>query len=264
MTSSAGQIIVQISDMHVMLPGRYAFDDIDTAANLARCIAHIAALRPQPLAVVASGDLTDEGKPAEYERLRALLAPLPMPVYLMPGNHDRRLALRQAFPEHHYLESGSSSLNYTVNVDGLHLFMLDTVVNGEPHGALDPSQLDWLDAGLSASAPEPAIIFLHHPPVATGMALMDSIGLEPRSAHALGTVVHRHQQIARISCGHVHRAVDMRWIDIPVSVCPSTAFQSALAFDGSGFRASRDEPPGYQLHYWDGRMLATHTVAVRN
>jgi len=262
MTSAAGLLIAQISDLHVMQPGRYAFGDIDTAANLARCLARITALRPQPLAVIASGDLVDEGEPAEYQRLRALLAPLPMPVYLMPGNHDRRAALCQAFPEHHYLNPGNGALKYALKVGGLHLFMLDTVVDGEPHGALESAQIDWLDAGLSAASPEPVMIFLHHPPVATGMALMDNIGLEPRSAGALEAVVRRHRHIARISCGHVHRPIEMHWAGTPVSVCPSSAFQSALAFDGSDFRAARDEPPGYQLHYWDGRVLATHTVSV--
>ena len=58
-------------------------------------------------------------------------------------------------------------------------------------------------------------------------------------------------------------SVRLLWVFPTVSVCPSTAFQSALAFDGSDFRAARDEPPGYQLHYWDGPTLATHTVAVR-
>ena len=36
----------------------------------------------------------DHGDPAEYEHLRALLAPLAMPVFVIPGNHDAREPLR--------------------------------------------------------------------------------------------------------------------------------------------------------------------------
>jgi len=32
-----------------------------------------------------------------------LLAPLAMPVVLIPGNHDDRHRMREAFPQHRYL-----------------------------------------------------------------------------------------------------------------------------------------------------------------
>jgi len=43
--------------------------------------------------VLATGDLTDSGRAEEYAHLRELLAPLPMTVYFIPGNHDERGAL---------------------------------------------------------------------------------------------------------------------------------------------------------------------------
>ena len=70
---------------------------------LARCVQEIRRLRPQPDLVIATGDLVDLGIAEEYAHLRQLLAPLPMPCYLIPGNHDERGALREAFPEHAYL-----------------------------------------------------------------------------------------------------------------------------------------------------------------
>src|SRR5213593_2929731 len=96
-------LIAQMSDTHIKPKGEMAMDRVDTARHLARAVAHINALRPAPDLVLITGDLVDAGKPEEYAHLRAILAPLPMPVYLIPGNHDARNALRGAFADHRYL-----------------------------------------------------------------------------------------------------------------------------------------------------------------
>jgi 3',5'-cyclic AMP phosphodiesterase CpdA len=90
---------------------------------------------------------------------------------------------------------------------------------------------------------------------------MDEIGLEAASAGALGAIVSRHRQVERIGCGHVHRDIRARWRGATVSVCPSTAFQYGLEFAAPGLKPS-DEPPAFQLHYWNGAELVTHTIAV--
>ena len=59
----------------------------------AAAVAAIEALPRKPDLVIATGDLTDCGLVEEYEVLRDILEPLSMPVYLVPGNHDRRAEL---------------------------------------------------------------------------------------------------------------------------------------------------------------------------
>ena len=87
-------ILAQLSDPHVLVgPG-----DRGSAESLAAGVAAVLALRPRPDAVLVSGDLADTASAAEYERVRELLAPLPMPVHVLPGNHDDRDALRAHFP----------------------------------------------------------------------------------------------------------------------------------------------------------------------
>lgn len=96
-------IIAQISDMHIKLPsdvgGDLPFAKIDTGALLRDCVDHLCALNPRPHIVVATGDLTDKGSAKEYTYLRELLAPLGCPIFLIPGNHDERDALREAFAD---------------------------------------------------------------------------------------------------------------------------------------------------------------------
>lgn len=89
-------LIAQLSDMHLRSEGQLLYDRIDTAAYLERAVAHVLTLDPRPDVVIMTGDLVEAGKPEEYARLRRLIAPLPMPVYVIPGNHDAREALRAA------------------------------------------------------------------------------------------------------------------------------------------------------------------------
>src|SRR5688572_26915768 len=92
-------LIAQLSDPHIRSPGQLLYDRIDTAGYLERAVAHVLRLDPLPDIVIITGDLVDGGKADEYALLRSLLAPLPMPLYVIPGNHDARGPLRAAFAE---------------------------------------------------------------------------------------------------------------------------------------------------------------------
>lgn len=255
-------IIAQISDLHIGTEGTLAYGRYDTALSLSRCVERIQRLKPRPAAVLATGDLVDAGSDEEYRRLRGLLAPLPMPVYFIPGNHDDRDALKTAFAEHTYLGPIGEPARYCVEQYPVRLIALDTTVRGETGGALDVAQISWLEIQLAAAPRQPTLIFMHHPPFRTGIAKMDEIGLDVTSAERLGAAVSRHTQVELITCGHVHRGIQVRWHGTTASVCPSTAFQYGLNLEGPGLKPSPDEPPAYQLHCWNGAQLVTHTVAV--
>lgn len=255
-------LIAQISDLHVMPPGELAFGRFDTSASLARCVDDILQRLPLPDAVLATGDLVEGGTRGEYQRLRGLLAPLTMPVYVIPGNHDERGMLCVAFGDHLYLPPPGQTVRYVVEDHDARLIALDTAVTGEDGGALGADQLDWLETTLAAEPHKPTLVFMHHPPVKTGTRYMDDIALDLTSAGRLARVIERHPQVDRIICGHVHRGMQARWHGTTVSICPSTAFQYSLDFRPEASATVTREPPAYQLHYWNGSELVTHTVAV--
>src|SRR5512147_1866781 len=154
-------LIAQMSDTHIKPKGELAMGRVDTALHLARAVAHVNALSPAPDLVLITGDLTDAGKPEDYAHLRAILMPLSMPIYLIPGNHDARDALRGVFADHHYLPA-DGFLQYVIDDGPLRLIALDTLTPGAPHGELCATRLGWLEARLAESA-RPTIIFMHHP-----------------------------------------------------------------------------------------------------
>ncbi len=101
-------ILIQISDLHITDPGEPVDRLARTTERLAIAVARINAMQPRPDGVIVTGDLVNECRTSEYERLRQTLAPLQVPIWLMVGNHDARDDLRLVFDDHAYLGTGAS------------------------------------------------------------------------------------------------------------------------------------------------------------
>lgn len=252
-------ILCQISDLHIKAQRRLAYGVVDTAGMLEQCVAHIGRLPQAPDAVVVTGDLVDLGRADEYGLLRELLSQLAPPLYLLPGNHDEREALRAAFPDHDYLRQWEPFVQYVIDEHPVRLVALDTNVPSRGEGRLCSERLAWLDRTLAQSR-RPTVVALHHPPFATGIGHMDRISLE--GAQALEQVVARHAHVERVIAGHLHRPITVRFGGTVASTCPSPAHQVALDLDENAADNYVMEPPAYQLHRWDGSMLVTHTAYV--
>jgi 3',5'-cyclic-AMP phosphodiesterase len=264
-------IIAQLSDPHIVARGKLfrgpiqgaapeaerVLREFDTAQYLARAVVELNALVPRPDITVVTGDLVDHGELDEYEHLRALLAPLSMPVYVIPGNHDAREPLRETFRSSCYLPN-DGFLQYTVEDYPLRLVALDTLVAGKHHGFLSAEQLNWLDATLCAQPKRPTVILMHHPPFATGISYMDNYSLE--SPARLAEVVGRHAQVERILCGHLHRAIDRRFAGTVAGTAPGTAHQIRINLVPGARISFNFEPAGYQLHVWQNDSLVSHTA----
>jgi 3',5'-cyclic-AMP phosphodiesterase len=252
-------IIAQISDLHIKAPGRIAYGIVDTASYLERAVARLASLDPRADFVIASGDLVDGGRPEEYARLRNLLAPLPMPYYLVMGNHDERSALRAAFADHPHLREGGEYVHYVID-GAVRVVVADSTMPGEDSGYLDDERLEWIDAALGVDASRPVMLVLHHPPFTTGFQGMDSPPF--RNADALAAIVRRHPHLDRIICGHLHRPIVVRWNGALAMTVPSTAHQLTFNLREAAPVTFSLEPPALTLHVYDGAAIATHTVAI--
>ena len=254
-------IIAQITDMHIRPSGMLAYDRVSTNGMLADAVSHLATLKPRPDVVIATGDLSDGGLEEEYALLRDLLAALEMPVFLIPGNHDDRAALARAFPDHDYLPRDGGFLHYVIEDYPVRLVGLDTVVPGEAGGDMCKERLAWFQRQLDQPKPRPTVVFMHHPPFATGVRHMDEIGL--KGADAFAEIVARHPEIERIVCGHLHRPIQMRWHGTLVSTAPSTAHQVVLDLRHDAPAVFNMEPPACQLHLWDAAQgIVSHTSYI--
>lgn len=137
------------------------------------------------------------------------------------------------------------------------------MVPGRPHGELDNAQLDWLAATLALCAGQPVMIFMHHPPLTSGMAAMDACGLL-RGRERLAELVRAHGGVQLIAAGHMHRGIVGALGGAPVVVAPSCSHQLALNLRPQGGLAVQMEPPQVGLYRWtpqDG--LACHFSQVQ-
>ncbi|MHA7398383.1 phosphodiesterase [Burkholderia pseudomallei] len=255
-------LLAHISDLHIKRPGALAYRRVDTAAHLARCVARLNALEPRPDAVLVTGDLTDFGDDDEYAHLKALLAPLAMPYYLLVGNHDDRAALRRAFPARVELQSGEF-VQYALDLGPLRVIALDSQIPGASGGTLCDARLAWLADQLDAARDRPVIVALHHPPFACGIGHMDAMRLAPDAASRRDALLRRHPNVERVLCGHVHRTMFARFGGTIASAVPAPAHQVTFDLRDGGPSSFSMEPPAFAVHrHAPGAGLASHHVYV--
>ena len=255
-------LIAQITDLHIDdgSPGVNPLKG-DTRQRLARTVRYLNAFTPRPDFVLTTGDLTDFGTTAEYDATRSILDRLQMPNFIIPGNHDRRDALRQGFAHHDYLPV-EGFLHYVVEDYPLRLIGLDTVVPGEEGGALCEERLTWLEDRLYEAKARPTLIFMHHPPYTTGMPQLDSVNCRGNSR--LAQLLTQHRNIAGVVCGHLHRATSARFGGtLSVSV-PAIAPELELLFGEADRPGYVPSPPQVGFHFWSPSGLVTHITAVPN
>ena len=255
-------IIAQITDLHARPPGVRAYAGLDTNAMMRGAVAAIGRLDPAPDCVIATGDLTDCGLPDEYGEVADALAQLPMPAFLIPGNHDRRDVMRACLGERHrYLLQEPDFLHYVVDDFPVRLIALDTVVAGETSGEICAAREAWLARTLARGDGRPTLIFMHHPPFRTGLPAMDTMLC--RTSASFAPLIARHPEVERVVAGHCHRPIVVRFAGTVGFVAPSTAHQVVLDFRSDDDNRFVHEPPGFALHaYEPGVGIVSHVAVV--
>jgi Icc protein len=256
-------LIAQLSDLHVRPRGVPASRIVETNMLVERALITVAALNPRPDVVVVSGDVTECGRPEEYAMAAEMFRHyLTMPVFVVPGNHDRRENFRAGLAHMPGVTQHPDFVQYAVEDYPVRLVMLDSVVPQAGHGLLCADRLAFLDETLSAQPYKPTMLVLHHPPMLTGAAGMDGIFL--RNTAELEALLERHPQVERILTGHHHRSIVGRLGRAIVIVAPALVHQTELNLLGGRADQMVLEPPAYQLHLLlpQGGGIATHTAYV--
>lgn len=253
-------LIAQLSDLHVRPQGQLYQGVADSNRMLGEAIQHLQQLDRRPDLVLLTGDLVDEGQPAEYAAARALLAELAIPYLVIPGNHDQRENLRAAFADHTYLPK-AGPLHYCMDDYPVRIVALDSTVPGLHHGDIAQDGLDWLQATLAADTSKPTVVMLHHPPFVCGIPYMDTYRyLRPEP---LARIISAFGNVHLVLCGHVHRAMLRRWAGTVVCACPSTTTEIALQLAPDAQPASFMGPPACMLHLWDeAHGMVSHTSYI--
>ncbi|MFM8827297.1 MAG: metallophosphoesterase [Actinomycetota bacterium] len=232
-------VVAQISDPHITGPRDELFEGSDPVGNLSKAIAHAAA---RAEVVVITGDLAARaGTDAEYEGVRAVLDSCGTEVLLCAGNHDESRKIRTLFG----VEGREGRLDYVRELSGGRLAVLDSSREGRGDGALDDSQLAWLEGVLSDGAP--TLVAMHHPCFAIGGRGLAGVRLDDESVDGLASVVSRHANVLSVVSGHAHMTLSTAFAGTVAHACPSVAYE----FDFRGRDLIyRPGLPRYMLYTW--------------
>ncbi|MEB3359126.1 MAG: 3',5'-cyclic-AMP phosphodiesterase [Synechococcales bacterium] len=246
-------LIAQITDTHLFADPRQTSKGIPTNESFATVLAHLRQMPRLPDVLLLTGDLSQDETPESYRLLWEAIAPLQIPTYWIPGNHDDPRWMGEI------LDRPPFSLEKRVKIGNWTLLLLDSQVLGAVHGFLSDASLEWLDQQLQVTDTRPALIALHHPPLSVGSAWMDGISLENQAAFQ--EILHRHPGVRAVICGHIHQELDEVRQGIRYLATPSTCVQfvpksQEFAIDGDRF-------PGFRLlTLHDAGDLTTEVIRV--
>jgi Icc protein len=254
-------LIAQFTDTHVVAHGARASGTVDSNARLAAAVDQLNRLHPRPDCLLVTGDLTDSGAVEEYRVARSLLDRVEMPVYVGIGNHDHRETMLAELdrPEFAALDE---FVHYVVDDHPVRLVMLDSVSAEHHLGEFCEARRQWLAERLAEDPDTPTLVAVHHPPVDTGITVLDAAG--PGWAEGLLATLGASTNVGLVTSGHVHRSIQAVVDGLPINVCPSTAHQTTLdlAAAPSAAHLFTLEPGAFQVHRWADGRFTTHTVPI--
>jgi len=163
-------------------------------------VAEIAAI--DPVAVIVKGDLSQDGQPDEWAAFETCYRPaFGERLHVVRGNHDA------------YKGQDGYAGDQWIELPGLAVALLDTVIPLQTTGNVTAEQLDWLDAH-AAGADRPVLVMGHHQqwlptashePAGSEHRSEGYFGLHPDASDALATVFARRPALLAYTAGHTHR-----------------------------------------------------------
>ncbi len=160
------------SDTHIAGDPATIARDVHLADHLRAAIAGVQALPTAPAGVFVNGDCAlDRGLAGDYATFSELFCPLAgkLPLHLLLGNHDDRevfyTTLKENRPAAPVVASKHASI---VETPRANWFLLDSLdVTKQTPGRLGDEQRAWLASALDQRQNQPALVMVHHNPVAS-------------------------------------------------------------------------------------------------
>ncbi len=149
-----------------------------------------------PAVVIVKGDLSTEGTADEWaafeECYRTAFGDR---LRVVRGNHDA------------YQHQDAYAGDQWIELPGLVVALLDTVIPGESTGRITTEQIEWLDDRIGGTD-RPVLVMGHHQQWIAGPGGSrsdDYFGLHPDPSDALDDICVRHDAVVGYAAGHTHR-----------------------------------------------------------
>lgn len=210
--------IWQFSDTHLFADRQATLYDLNPANTLAAVLADASQAETQADLAVVTGDLVHDESVQGYQHFAEQLSCLKRPVYCLPGNHDDPGLMSRI------LNSGDVRVGKVLIHRHWQLIFIDSTLSGQVGGLINSRQLVHLEQCLKSHPDKATLVFLHHPPLLTGMAWLDD-GQILENPEDLFMILERYRQVRGVCWGHAHQLHTSWHRDIQLLGCPSTMVQ---------------------------------------
>ncbi len=244
---AAGDLIriLHITDFHLRSDPGETLLGVNTQQSFEATLAAALAENLTPDLALLTGDLAQDATRNTYERLKGRLTALPCPAYCLPGNHDDPVLMNS------HLAHSPIFCQSHIRLKHWQIICLDSTIPHSPYGRLADDQRVLLEQWLKEYPDYFALVALHHHPVPSGSAWMDTMQLE--NSEAFLELLGNYPKARGVVFGHIHQTLETEYRGLRLLGSPSTCFQfkphqAQFALDAI--------PPGYrwiELHA-DGRI----------
>ncbi|MCC3409817.1 MAG: 3',5'-cyclic-AMP phosphodiesterase [Microcoleus sp. PH2017_10_PVI_O_A] len=217
MTPASPLKVAQITDTHLFAELDRQWKGISTTRTLQAVLDRLQQIQPPPDLLLLTGDLSQDETPESYQRLVSLIAPLGIPAYWIPGNHDNIGVMAEI------LKGPPISPQKSWMLGNWQFLLLSSVEAGCDGGRLSPESLQWLDSQLQQTGDRPVTIALHHHALPIDCEIMDSMMLH--NAGEFFAIVDRYPQIKIVLSGHIHQEFQQQRGSVTYLGTPSTCIQ---------------------------------------
>lgn len=250
---SAQQIrILQLTDTHLFADPEAELLGVNCQQSLQRVIRHAREHHWPPDLILLTGDLTHDESATAYQHLRSLFLGLNVPVYALPGNHDKPEMLKE------YFFDEALKPERLIQIGDWLIVLLNSALPNDPAGHLAAEELVFLSSALARQDYRFALVALHHHPVSIDSPWMD--GMMVDNGDALLALLDGEPRMRGVVWGHIHQTFDakrgpIRLLGTPATCCQFQPYARQLTVDA--------KPPGYRwLHLNPNGSLDTGVERV--
>ena len=207
---------LQITDTHLFGDRQKDLLGIKTVQSFEAVVKHASKYK-HCQAILSTGDLSQDHSTLSYLEFSKHIKALNLPCYWLPGNHDMQPLMRQSL-----LAQGHAQAQIVASEHWL-IVLLDSQIEGVPHGLLSDEQLQFLSETLSKNTHKHILICVHHHILPVGSAWLDQHILKNNQQFL--DLILPYKNVAAVVSGHVHQAGDRLQDGVRFITTPSTCVQ---------------------------------------
>ncbi len=208
--------------------------------------------------LLATGDISQDGSVASYQRFHQFLNTLNAPCYFLQGNHDYVQPMLDEFGEQRVApcivsEEDTKSSPWKI-------VLINSSVEDQVGGHFGDEQLAYLETTLNTYGNSPVLLCFHHHPMPINCEWLDQQVID--DADKLFEILDRFSNVKLCIYGHVHQDRLTERKGIPFYATPSTCAQ--FKPEMSEFALDEKAPAYRWIRCYDDGHFETDVVRLND